>query len=154
MKAQNESSNESSSETFTGSFNGSAQCTACNYLTNMQTSQKIVRFCDIDRRMVTGMHLIGRGLTDLETLCAVLNMPKPMTPNTYSNHAKALRAAAVDIAKQSRCQAAKELRSEHVQKDALDIEVSCDGSWHRRSHLCMVLLQYYLQKLVKCLTIP
>ena len=128
MKAQNESSNESSSETFTGSFNGSAQCTACNYLTNMQTSQKIVRFCDIDRRMVTGMHLIGRGLTDLETLCAVLNMPKPMTPNTYSNHAKALHAAAVNIAKQSMC------RSEHEQKDALDIEVSCDGSWHRRGH--------------------
>ena len=46
------------------------------------------------------MHLIGRGLTDLETLCAVLNMPIPMTQNTYSNHAKALHAAAVDIAKQ------------------------------------------------------
>ena len=47
--------------------------------------------------MVTGMHLIGRGLTDLETLCAVLNMPIPMTQNTYSNHAKALHAAAVRI---------------------------------------------------------
>ena len=110
------------------------QCTACNYSTNMQTSRKIVRFYDINRRMVTGMHLIGRGLTDLETLCAVLNMPKPMTPNTYSNHAKALHAAAVDIAKQSMCRAAKELRSEHEQNDTLDIEVSCDGSWHRRGH--------------------
>ena len=34
----------------------------------------------------------------------------------------------VDIAKQSMCRAAKELRSEHEHKDALDIEVSCDGS--------------------------
>ena len=51
--------------------------------------------------MVTGMHLTGRGRTDFETLCAILNRPKPMTPNTYSNYEKALHAAAVDIAKQS-----------------------------------------------------
>ena len=115
------------------------QCMQCNHSTNMQTSRKIVRFYDINRRIVTGMHLIGRGLTDLETLCAVLNMPKPMTPNTYSNHAKALHVAAVDIAKQSMQRAAEELKSvvrEHgvdVQT-AIDIEVSCDGSWHRRGH--------------------
>ena len=84
--------------------------------------------------MASGMHFIGCGLTDLETLCAILNMPKPMTLNTYSNHTKALHSATVDIAKQSMCQAVKELRSEHEQKDALDVEVSCDGLWHRRGH--------------------
>jgi len=63
-----------------------------------------------------------------------------MTSNTHSNHEKALHVAAVDIAKQSMCRAAKELRSvvtENEQFDAqtaLEVEVSCDGSCHRRGH--------------------
>ena len=90
--------------------------------------------------MVTGMHLTGHGLKDCETLCAILNRPKPMTPNTYSNHEKALHVAAADIAKQSMHRAVRELRSVVTENEqinaqtALEVEVSCDGLWYRRGH--------------------
>ena len=76
------------------------RCCECNHMSTFLTS-KVRRFFEINRRVVTGLHLIGRGLSDLEKLCGIINMPHPMARNTFSKHSAALHSAAVQMAQES-----------------------------------------------------
>ena len=58
-------------------------------------------FSEINRLIVFGMHLIGCGRQALVTFCAGLNMPTPMSRNSFAGHQKAPCSAAEKVAESS-----------------------------------------------------
>ena len=68
-------------------------------------------------------------------LCAMLDMPQPMSKNNHTQHMRAICEQSVLQAKASLDQARKEVRQLYgVTSDdkVVDIVVSCDGTWQRR----------------------
>ena len=116
------------------------RCCECNHMSTFLTSSKVGRFFEINRRVVTGLHLIGRGLSDLEKLCGIINMPHPMARNTFSKHSTALHSAAMQMAQESIRATGEDIRRKILTdspnlastSDPVDIDVSVDGTWQRR----------------------
>ena len=116
------------------------RCCECNHTSTFLTSSKAGRFFEVNRRVVTGIHLIGRGLSDLEKFCGILNMPHPMARNTFSKHSAALHSAAMRMAQESIRAAGEDMRRKVLtdspdlapEGDPVDIDVSVDGTWQRR----------------------
>ncbi len=77
------------------------RCSECNHTSTFLSSQKAWHFYEVNRRVVTGLHLIGRGFADLEKLSGILNMPHPMAKNTFSKHSLAIQDAAFQLAQES-----------------------------------------------------
>ena len=90
----------------------------------------------MNRRAVLASVTIGNGLSALQSFCADLNMPTPMSQHTFEYHLSAVKLAAEETAKQSLSRATKELH-EHL-KAPLNEVVNCrtmfDGSWRKRGH--------------------
>ena len=76
------------------------RCAECDYMSTFYTSSKSSHCYEINRRAVTGIHCIGRGYTDLERLCGLLNMPHPMAINTYMKHSSVLHKNGIELANQ------------------------------------------------------
>ena len=112
------------------------RCAECDYMSTFYTSSKSSHCYEINRRAVTGIHCIGRGHTDLERLCGLLNMPHPMAINTYMKHSSVLHKNGIELANQVMLSADKELRQAHLSDPgaAVDVDVSCDGTWQKRGH--------------------
>ena len=91
--------------------------------------------------------ILGGGLSDLESLCADMNMPPPMAPTAYSALVEKIKVAAETQATISMKNAAAEVH-ELQQKSANEI-VDCtamfDGTWRKRGHSS-------LQGVVTCIT--
>ena len=87
------------------------------------------RFCDINRKAVLAMRLIGCGLEALKTVCAVMDMPPPMSRNMFAGHRRALHSAAKETAGASMTKAASDVLKK---RDAE--ETPTDGTWMRRGH--------------------
>ena len=66
--------------------------------------------------------------------CAGLNMPTPMSRNTFAGHQKALCSAAEEVAERSMNAASSAVKSAAGD----DIAVSADGTWMRRGFLVIV----------------
>ena len=91
-------------------------------------NKPFVKPFEVNFRAVYGIRTIGGDHTNLEKLCGLLNMPKPMTVNKISN---VLRDAAKVVAEESMNAAAKDFKNSN-DVDILNIGVSIDGSWQRR----------------------
>ena len=118
------------------------KCCECNHMSTFLTSSKAGRFFEINRRVVLALHLIGRGLSDLEKFCGIINMPHPMARNTFIKHSTALHCAAMQMAQESIRVAGEEMRRKVLTDSPdlaslsgpVDIEVSVDGTWQRRGY--------------------
>ena len=64
---------------------------------------------DVNKRMVCAMRAIGQGHGGMETLCMLMNMPKPLTPNNYNKIVNQCFSAAQDIAEKTMSDAVNEL---------------------------------------------
>ena len=108
----------------------------------LHTCYNILGFCDdnksyeVNRRAVLASVTMGNGLSALQSFCADLNMPTPMSQHTFEYHLSAVKLAADETAEQSLSQATKDLH-EHL-KAPLNEVVNCrtmfDGSWRKRGH--------------------
>ncbi|GFN98809.1 forkhead box protein k1 [Plakobranchus ocellatus] len=84
---------------------------------------------------VMAMMSIGKNYEDGEKLCASLNLPPPLSRNTWSSHMDKIHAANKCTAVESMNIATKEARGITIDDDSEDIfntTVSCNGSWQRR----------------------
>ena len=74
--------------------------------------------------MVYGCRTVGAGYQALRKLCGHLNMPPPMTQDSYDNISNVIKEAARSVAENSMASAAAELRV----ADYADVSVSLDGT--------------------------
>ena len=114
-------------------------CSKCKFSSSGTLGKRQIRgrshFYDVNRKAVFGMRLLGHGLTGLKTLCSVLDMPPPMSKQTFDCHQSALHRAAKETGEQSFKQAANAVRLKRVECERPDeIAVSTDGTWMRRGH--------------------
>ena len=79
------------------------------------------------------MRAIGKGRTALETFCGLMGMLPPITKRAYASHNKKLYDPSLKEREASFAAAAAELCIDASEDDVIDITVTCDGTWARRS---------------------
>ena len=78
------------------------------------------------------MRACGQGYAGLEKFVSLMNLPKPMTSNSYEKIINKLIVATKDVAETTMQDACKELREDST--GIVDAAVSCDRSWQRRGY--------------------
>ena len=117
-------------------------------MTPFQTTPKTNRFYDVNRELVLGLRLTGRGHSVAKRVLSVLNLPSPVNKDSWSNHTKALERIAHDLLEEELKNAAIEVKrflqggkedlntadmsDEQLADLVLDAGVSIDGSWNQR----------------------
>ena len=114
-------------------------CNSCGQTTSKvmskQTAVHKTTMQQVNRKAVLGMRLIGRSYKALCVLSSILDMPVPMTKNTFNNHQKALAVAAALVGKASMKKAASTvLKERQAEAQPNNVSVSTDGTWMRRGH--------------------
>lgn len=82
------------------------------------------------------MASLGKGLSSLESFCADMDMPPPMTPDVFRDNLDSIIEATSAVAQESMIQAAN-LEHERVGVDSdavVDTKCMFDGTWRRRGH--------------------
>ena len=90
----------------------------------------------MNRRAVLSSVTIGNGLYALQSLCADLNIPTPMSQHTFDSHLSAAKLTAEETAKQSLSQATKGLH-DHLEtplNEVGDSRTMFDSSWRKKGH--------------------
>ncbi|XP_064598238.1 uncharacterized protein LOC135464678 [Liolophura sinensis] len=113
-------------------------CSFCHRQTELYTSSKCDRsqVYEVNRRAVLAMATLGQGLSSLESFCADMDMPPPMTPDVYRDTHDAIIDATKYVAQES-MQHASNLEHETVGADyntPVDTKCMFDGTWRRRGH--------------------
>ena len=121
------------------------QCEFCLYKYSFATSRKCRplnstkkkkekwcrKFNEVNLRIVYGCRTVGAGYQALRKLCGHLNMPPPMTQDSYDNLSNGIKEAAKSVAEKSMASAAAELRGV---ADYADVPISLDGSWQKKGY--------------------
>ena len=87
--------------------------------------------------MVMACKFSGSTFANLELFCALMDLPPPVSKNTFTLHLKAITESAVSQAFSSMLEARGEVRKHYGaegEDDIVDITVSCDGTWQRRGY--------------------
>ena len=84
---------------------------------------------------VLGMRMFGRGSSGLETFCAIINTPSPVSPPCYSEHNQRILDTSMTEAEGSQRAAASYLheRQGYPNDQVTVIVVKCDGTWSKKS---------------------
>lgn len=121
------------------------ECSSHKFPRSFHTSPKESRAYDVNRGLVLGLRLIGRGHSAAERLLSVLNLPKAISKNPWSSHTKVLEKAASELLHKELSNAGHEVRQfkfanglislegdEQLEDKVIDVGVSLDGSWSSR----------------------
>lgn len=121
------------------------ECSSHQDPRSFHATPKENRFYDINRGLVLGMRLIGRGHSAADRLSSVLNLHRPVNRAPWSSHTKALEEAASKLLEKELSNAALEVRhyllsngqisleaDEQIEDKVIDVGVSLDGSWSSR----------------------
>ena len=95
----------------------------------------------INRRLVYAACETGIGREGMSTICSILNMPQPMSLESWNNHIGVLYSAHKEAIDKHLTWTRKNLR-EKLRKDnpgllddeIVDIAVTYDGTWSKRGH--------------------
>lgn len=113
-------------------------------------------------RAVLGMRAIGRGRCSMESFCAIMDMPPPLTPNAFNQR---ISSTALKEAEKNMLRASAHLHHLHELEpnQLLDITVTCDGTWSKRgftaTHGIVIVISWEtgqvldFEVLTKCCTI-
>ena len=93
------------------------------------TSKKCGRVYEANRRFPLAMFSIGKHHTGAKRFLGNMNMPPPPHRQSWRNHKKQIEKATKLVASASMQEAAQEMKTTDAH---IDIQVSCDGTWHRR----------------------
>ena len=118
------------------------QCSSCKKKTYLQTAKhdggawtpQVAM--DINKRLVYAACETGIGREGMATICDILNMPQPMTSESWNGHVNSL----YDVHKnelQNNLQAARtKLRKKlrHETDDMIDVSVTYDGTLSKQGH--------------------
>ncbi|KAL7296829.1 hypothetical protein TKK_0010226 [Trichogramma kaykai] len=83
---------------------------------------------EVNRRSVLASRTAGLGLTGLQTICGMMDLPQPVTQLTYQIINENLEIAAKKVATKSMQQAVAE-ESQRTPKNDPGLSVSGDGTW-------------------------
>lgn len=124
------------------------KCPSHELVTPFHPTSKTNRFYDVNRELVLGLRLTGRGHSVAKRIPSVLNLPSPVNKDSWSNYMKALERIANDLLEKELKNAAIEVKRflQGEKKDmnnadmsdkqlanlVLDAGVSIDGSWNQR----------------------
>ena len=92
---------------------------------------------DINIRTILTFREIGNGHTAIETFCGLMNMPPPMTVNTYHETIANMHPVYIESAEHSMKATADEIHKDvlgddYTEEAVVDIDNSTDGSWQKR----------------------
>lgn len=106
-------------------------CKHCGFEKDFYSSKKTTSNAfDVNVRCVYGLRSVGKGKAAAETLCAVMDLPKP--PSRFQYYNKIISKAAEETAESSMIEAA---RGAVIENDgSIDIAACFDGSWQKRGH--------------------
>lgn len=108
----------------------SIKCNDCDYKVSDKNSEKLSGGkMEVNVRSVYAFRCIGKGEQAAKTVCAVMNLPRPITFKRYN---KLLCSAATEVCTDSMNKAAEECVVENDGDH--DITAIFDGSWQRRGH--------------------
>ena len=124
------------------------KCPSHELVTPFHTTSKTKRFYDVNRELVLGLRLTGRGHSAAKRILSVLNLPSPVNKDSWTKHTKALEQIANDLLEKELKKAAIEVKrflqgesedmtivdmsEEQLTDVVLDAGVSIDGSWNQR----------------------
>ena len=91
---------------------------------------------EVNYKFVLGMRLIGRGLTAMNLVCGMLNMPQAMQQKCYESILRRIEIASETVAQESMKNAANELKD--GSSDVKDVKCMFDGTWQRRGFSSLV----------------
>lgn len=108
-------------------------CVSCEWehiLTNPYSPEAKGLNC----KSVFGARLMGKGRAGLEIMSAVLDLPPPVTDNSYSDHNVHICGVLRKHAEAEQLAAVGRLRHMHKAgpNDIVDVEVTFDGTWSKR----------------------
>ena len=120
------------------------QNSECSTKNSLPTTPK-QRFYDVNRALVLGLRLIGRGYSAVRKVLSILNLPAPISRPCWTGHTKAIEEVAFQLLDENLKQAAIELKQwklknreiqlnegEQINEKMVDGGVSVDGSWSSR----------------------
>lgn len=85
---------------------------------------------DINLRSIFAMAMVGHGHQGLETICATMNLPKPINKNSWQEHMKEIADSVEFITRTGFSKSARE--EAHLTGDKDSLAVSGDGSWRKQ----------------------
>ena len=94
-----------------------------------------MKLFEINARIGYDLRTYGLGYAALETLCCIMNMPKPMTVADFDKITNKIRDSAKVVAEISMNNAAAELKK--GSQGIVGIGVTVDGTWQRRGYTSM-----------------
>lgn len=114
---------------------------SCGFINQQfDATPKQERIYDINRSLVLGCRLIGRGFSAAQKLTSILNLPTPVSRGPWSKHTRTLEECAKELLEEDLRQASIEVRDfksklvdeEVGENELIDAGVSVDGSWSSR----------------------
>ena len=109
-------------------------CQKCGSKTVIPFTKSSSRSLAINRRAVLANKCIGGSYPSLETFCAMLDLPPPVSQHAYQQHMTVIEMGARAEVEDGMRRAREELRT-HYDADhdqVIDTLVSCDGTWQKR----------------------
>ena len=123
------------------------KCPSHELVTPFHPTPKTKRFYDVNRELVLGLRLTGRGHSAAKRVLSVLNLPSPVNKDSWTKHTKVLEQIANDLLEKELKKAAIEVKrflqgenedmtivdmsEEQLTDVVLDAGVSIDGSWNQ-----------------------
>ena len=119
------------------------KCSECNAETKFYSSEKVKNGAfEVNKRSVLACNTFKGGRQVLENFCAVMNLPKPLAPPSFSRHLKSVAHTAAKEAEIRMKEAASRIRELILHKypeacdgdpdGAIPVAISIDGTWHKR----------------------
>ena len=126
------------------------ECPSHHVVSSFHTTPKTNRFYDINREIVLGLRLVGRGYSAAQKILSVINLHGPESTASWTAHTKALEEAANELLESELQNAALQVKryklqigqieniiddtitDEQLKYIVVDAGVSIDGSWNSR----------------------
>ena len=107
-------------------------CPNCNKKIEFYTSKTCSgrKTFDVNNRIIYSMRAWGQGFSGLEKFTSLMNIPKPLTKNSYNKLIKTVSECAKIVEKETMIDAVKEISQSS--SSIIDTAVSVNGSWQRR----------------------
>ena len=111
----------------------SFQCTGCTWTRDLSdpASQASKALND---RSILGSRLCGRGRSGIESVCAMLNLPPPLSTKSFSSHAERISTMMKDMVEAQMKLAARNLKKQLKSDpdEVMNVCVTCDCTWSKR----------------------
>ena len=108
----------------------STQCTWSRCITNPTAPSSAV----LNARSVLGSRFCGRGRREIKSMCAMFDLPPPLSGHNYATQTRQLNYILTDMADVQQKEAARNLKAlkGHGPYDVVDCTVTCDCTWSER----------------------